>query len=171
MNGAKLRGIAFRRLERARTMTIPLLELLVSREARDPMSRLRTMTQRSGRNSLSAVGKRVKIHTIPPTHSLGDRRQEPLLHTSLDYDMCIQAGYGDKVEHGTKLRLNECDEDNELQRWDVALGGPMKLSDNKYGDLCVASRGNHFDLEEDDMIMVHCDLLGEECGRGCYSFD
>jgi len=65
---------------------------------------------------------------IPETFLRTNDGETPLLHSELGYDRCIQAGYGQTVHHGTKLRLNDCNEDNELQRWNTNnIHGAMKL--------------------------------------------
>ena len=107
---------------------------------------------------------------IPGTYAW-TMKGDSLLHSGLDENMCIQAGYGGTVKHGTKLRLNKCDESNEFQRWNSDIHGSMKLLDDKFNEYCVASSGASFDLGKDPMIMVDCDRLDEECGRGCFSFD
>jgi hypothetical protein len=111
-------------------------------------------------------------YDIPETFLWTTDGDTPLLHSELDSEMCIQAGYGKSVHHGTKLRLNKCDKDNKFQKWDTYIHGSMQLLDDDYSNLCAASQGVTIEPGKDEMIMVDCDRLdSDDCGRGCFSFD
>jgi hypothetical protein len=170
VNGAKLRGITFRRLDEGGTDDSFTGTLGLTGGA-GPYVKVKNNNPKKWQKLTIGRWEEGEDPYDTPSTFAWTSRQDGLLRTTLDDDMCIQAGYGDKVERGTKLRLNNCDEDNEFQRWGVGLGGPMKLSNSKYGDLCVASRGTNFNLDEDPMIMVDCDIIEKGCGRGCFSFD
>ena len=166
---AKLRGVvAFRRLEAANETFTGTLGL---QGGAGPFAKVKDDNPDRWQQLVVDEMKDYGTSDVPDTFLWTADQEFPLLHSKLDYDMCIQAGYGGTVQHGTKLRLNLCDKDNEFQKWDTYIHGSMKLLDDKYKDYCVASRGTHYDFGEDPMIMVSCDRLGEECGRGCFSFD
>lgn len=83
-----------------------------------------------------------------------------------DPTKCLQAGYGQRIQDGTKLRLLDCNPSNPFQRflWDgYASGdgtGPIKAAFR--GNFCVAFRGVNANVGSDPIIIKHCDVLSEE---------
>jgi hypothetical protein len=64
-----------------------------------------------------------------------------IFRSGLDTSMCLQAGLGRAVEHGTMLRLMPCDETEELQKFEWDDETPIKLA--SINSLCLEWRGRN----------------------------
>lgn len=76
-------------------------------------------------------------------------------------DLCLQAGYGNTLEDGSKMRVFPCDSTNEFQQFswnEFGTANPIKLRSTKYKSLCATNRGTHAD-KGDPIIFKVCDTL------------
>jgi hypothetical protein len=80
-----------------------------------------------------------------------------LFHTELDDDKCMQAGRGGTPRRGTKMRLFDCDKNDELQQFDYNQID-IKLRSND--DLCVGFRGDTSNVDDDPLLLKPCDKNG-----------
>lgn len=82
----------------------------------------------------------------------------------LDLSMCLQAGLGGYVDHGTKLRLMPCNENEELQKFEWSDETHIKLVSRE--ELCLEWRGRNVNVGVDPVIMKSCDLTVYEGWSG-----
>jgi len=80
-----------------------------------------------------------------------------LFHSAINSTMCMQAGHSIPKD-GTKMRIEECDKNNSLQKfeWDK-WGGPIQPRDNL--ELCVTFRGQTPHVDKDPIILKECHKL------------
>ena len=72
-------------------------------------------------------------------------------------DLCLQAGHGEVLQDGSKMRLYPCDKRNEFQRFSwTGADGRLKLRSLRYDDLCSTFRGDKPDLGVDPIIFKKC---------------
>lgn len=83
-----------------------------------------------------------------------------IFRNRLDLSMCLQAGLGGYVDHGTKLRLMPCKEMERLQHFEWSDETPIKLANREEyeADVCAEWRGRNVNVGVDPVIMKTCDL-------------
>jgi len=79
-----------------------------------------------------------------------------IFRSGSDISMCLQAGLGGSVMHGTVLRLMPCDANEKLQQFDWNDETPIKLAAD-HDDLCLEWRGRNVNVGVDPIIMKSCD--------------
>lgn len=89
-------------------------------------------------------------------------------HSKVDADMCMQAGHGNSVNDGTKMRIYPCS-NSEFQKFDdsfISGGpfGPIKLESEP--GLCVVPRGVNRNIGVDPIILKECNGLEEDRAIG-----
>jgi hypothetical protein len=80
-----------------------------------------------------------------------------MFRSGLDTSMCLQAGLGGVVKHGTMLRLMPCDENEELQKFEWDDETPIKLV--SIDNLCLEWRGLNVNVGTDPIVMKSCEHL------------
>eukprot|EP00547_Thalassionema_nitzschioides_P012424 CAMPEP_0194264692 /NCGR_PEP_ID=MMETSP0158-20130606/47718_1 /TAXON_ID=33649 /ORGANISM="Thalassionema nitzschioides, Strain L26-B" /LENGTH=150 /DNA_ID=CAMNT_0039004941 /DNA_START=198 /DNA_END=650 /DNA_ORIENTATION=- len=84
------------------------------------------------------------------------------VHPLLNPDLCLQAGRGGKLHHGTKVRLHHCDPHKKaLQTFELDPRGRLTLMHNTTAtDLCVDHRGIRSNRDLDPIILKDCAVAG-----------
>lgn len=78
-----------------------------------------------------------------------------MFHSELNHDFCLQAGYGSHNNLRTRvLRIEDCDADNQLQRWAFENGGEIHPALDP--ELCVIWQGLNANVGRDQMYLMPC---------------